>query len=147
MEKHEPFSLEILTPQKPFLVKKVTMAVVPSQDGDCGVLSGMAPLLCALRGGVVCLFDEQLEASERYFVPGGAAWITRERTVLLVPEIVEVARIDVHTTKAEIRKIEEQTNDAKSDKKGEGKVHDAQTAARLETLRQRLESVTNLPYH
>ena len=140
-EQHDTLSLEILTPEKPFLVKQTTMVVVPSQDGDCGAMAGMAPLLCALRAGVVCLFDERLEAVERYFVPSGTAWMTRERAVLLVPEIVELARIDLHATKEDIRKLKAQIkNDAKDDAK------DNETAFRLEVLRQKHDAVVNIPY-
>ncbi len=137
-EQHETLSLEILTPEKPFLVKQTTMVVVPSQDGDCGVLAGMAPLLCALRAGVVCLFDEGLEAVERYFVPGGSAWITRERAVLLVPEIVELALIDLHATKEELRKLEAQEQ--------RGDTREETTISRLEVLRRKHEAITNIPY-
>ncbi len=142
-EQHETLSLEILTPEKPFLVKQTTMVVVPSQDGDCGVMAGMAPLLCALRAGVVCLFDDKLDAVERYFVPSGTAWITREKTVLLVPEIVELERIDLHTTKEEIRTLEVQE---KNEERSGGGMQDVDTARRLEVLRQKYYSVSNIPY-
>lgn len=137
-EQHETLSLEILTPEKPFLVKEVTMVVVPSQEGDCGVLAGMAPLLCALRAGVVCLFDENLDAVERYFVPSGTAWITRKRTVLLLPQIVELARIDLHILKEESLRLEAQERS--------GDKSDAQTALRLEVLRQKHDAVIDIPY-
>ena len=142
-EQHETLSLEILTPEKPFLVKQTTMVVVPSQDGDCGVMAGMAPLLCALRAGVVCLFDDKLDAVERYFVPSGTAWITREKTVLLVPEIVELERIDLHTTREEIRTLEVQEKNEEGAREG---MQDVDTARRLEVLRQKYYSVSNIPY-
>ena len=145
-EEHETLSLEILTPEKPFLVKQTTMVVVPSQDGDCGVLVGMAPLLCALRAGVVCLFDEKLDAVERYFVPSGTAWITRERVVLLVPEILELARIDPHATREEIRKLEAQKREEeRGEARGEGRNED-RTTLLLEVLRQKHEAISNIPY-
>ena len=133
-EQHETFSLEILTPEKPFLIKETTLVVVPSREGDFGAMAGIAPLLCALRAGVVCLFNEKLEAVERYFVPGGTAWVTRERAVLLVSEVLELTRIDPHATRAEILKLEAQEN------------LDEQTAFQLEVLRQKYSSVRNIPY-
>ena len=134
-EQHETILLEILTPEKPFLTKEVTLVVVPSQEGDIGVMARIAPILCALRPGVVCIFDEKLNANERYFVASGTAWIKPDKVILLVPEVFDLKRTDDHTTLEEIKKIE-----------AKGENLDEDSSLQLATLRQKHYSLQNTPY-
>ncbi len=134
-EQHETISLEILTPEKPFLAKEVTLVVVPSQEGDLGVMARIAPMLCALRPGVICIFDEMLNATERYFVASGTAWVDDRKVTLLVPEVFDLKRTDDHTTLEKIKKIE-----------AKGTNLDEESSLQLAVLRQKHYNLQNIPY-
>ena len=134
-EQHETILLEILTPEKTFLTKEVTLVVVPSEEGDLGVMAHIAPMLCSLRPGVICIFDEKLNANERYFVASGTAWINDNKAILLVPEVFDLKKTDDHTTLEEIKKIE-----------AKGENIDQESKLQLATLRQKHYSLQNIPY-
>ena len=47
------FQLELVSPEKLLLSAPVEMAVIPAAEGEMGVLPGHAPMIVALRGGVI----------------------------------------------------------------------------------------------
>lgn len=134
-DQHAKITLEILTPEKPFLTKEVVLVVVPSKEGDLGAMAQSAPLLCALRIGTICIFDERLLPTERYFVSSGTAWITGVKTVLLVPEVFDLKHTDDHTVQEEIKSLESRR-----------KADDEESLTQLEVLRAKHYALQNLPY-
>ncbi len=49
----DPFTFDLVSPEKLLLSEDVEMVVVPGAEGDFGVLIGHAPLISALRPGVI----------------------------------------------------------------------------------------------
>lgn len=47
------FQLELVSPEKLLLSRAVEMVVFPAAEGEMGVLAGHAPMIVALRGGVI----------------------------------------------------------------------------------------------
>jgi F0F1-type ATP synthase epsilon subunit len=66
------FQLELVSPERLLLSRQVEMAVIPSAEGEMGVLPGHSPMIVALRGGVISVRENGAE-SERLFVAGGFA--------------------------------------------------------------------------
>jgi len=56
------------------------------------VLPGHAPMIVALRGGVVAV-SEGGQITDRLFVPGGFAEITADRVTILADEATPVAQL------------------------------------------------------
>ena len=69
------------------------MVVVPGAEGDFGVLVGHAPLISALRPGVIDTYSGT-SVDKRIFVAGGFAEVTGERCTVLAEEAVPVSDID-----------------------------------------------------
>mgnify|MGYP000629705117 CR=1 FL=1 len=63
---------ELVSPEKLLVSEAVEMVVVPGAEGDIGVLPGHAPLITALRLGVICIFANKVVVW-RIFVAGGFA--------------------------------------------------------------------------
>ena len=51
-------SLEIVSPEKLLLSRPVDMVVIPASEGDMGVLAGHAPLVTALRPGIIVVYRD-----------------------------------------------------------------------------------------
>ncbi len=86
------FQLEFVSPEKLLLSRPVEMAVLPAAEGEMGVLPGHAPMIVALRGGVIRVTENGLE-TEKLFVAGGFAEITPSRVTILADEATPVAEL------------------------------------------------------
>ncbi len=105
---------ELVSPERLLASKAVDMVVVPGGDGDFGVLPGHAPLLSTVRPGVILVYDGR-EISDRIFVAGGFAEVTRERCTVLAEVAMPVSEIDTNTTEQDLRDAQEDVATATSD--------------------------------
>ncbi len=88
-----PIDLEIVSPDRVLLRRPVDMVVMPAWDGELAAMPLHAPMMVALRGGVITL-HEGGQATDRFFVAGGFAEITPERCTILADEAVPVGEVD-----------------------------------------------------
>jgi F-type H+-transporting ATPase subunit epsilon len=86
------FQLELVSPEKLLLSRQVEMVVIPAAEGEMGVLPGHAPMIVALRGGVIRVIEGGKDV-ERLFVAGGFAEVTPERVTVLADEATPVAEL------------------------------------------------------
>lgn len=100
------FELELVSPEKLLLSRAVEMAVIPAAEGEMGVLPGHAPMIVALRGGVISV-TENGQVTDRLFVAGGFAEVTPERCTVLADEATPVAQLSRAAAESRIREAEE----------------------------------------
>lgn len=86
------FELELVSPEKLLLSRTVEMVIIPAVEGDMGVLGGHAPMIVALKGGVISVRENGQE-TERMFVRGGFANIGPSRVTILADDARPVAEI------------------------------------------------------
>jgi F-type H+-transporting ATPase subunit epsilon len=86
------FQLELVSPEKLLLSRAVEMAVLPAAEGEMGVLPGHAPMIVALRGGVISVTSNG-QVTDQLFVGGGFAEVTPERCTVLADEATPVAQL------------------------------------------------------
>ncbi|MBR0649857.1 ATP synthase F1 subunit epsilon [Roseomonas terrae] len=86
------FQLEFVSPEKLLLSRPVEMAVLPAAEGEMGVLPGHAPMIVALRGGVISVTEDG-QVTERLYVAGGFAEVTPTRVTILADEATPVAEL------------------------------------------------------
>jgi F-type H+-transporting ATPase subunit epsilon len=89
----ETIAFELVSPERLLLARPVEMVVVPGTEGDFGVLPRHAPLIAAVRPGVIAIFEGG-KVAERIFVAGGFAEVTAERCTVLAERAMPVADID-----------------------------------------------------
>jgi F-type H+-transporting ATPase subunit epsilon len=97
------FQLELVSPEKLLLSRPVEMAVIPAAEGEMGVLAGHAPMIVALRGGVIAV-HEGGQVTERLFVAGGFAEVAPDRVTILADEATPLASLS--KSEAERRLVE-----------------------------------------
>jgi F-type H+-transporting ATPase subunit epsilon len=87
---------------------------VPGVEGEFTVLAGHAPVLSALRPGVV---DATLSDARtvRVFVKGGFAEVDAERLIVLAERAFDVASIDAAGVSAELQTAEAELAAATTD--------------------------------
>ena len=96
---------ELVTPERMALSQDATQVVVPGLEGYFTVLPGHAPVISALRPGVV---DVTLpDASKaRIFVKGGFAEVDQEQLTVLAERALDVEAMDAGTIAAELAAAE-----------------------------------------
>jgi F-type H+-transporting ATPase subunit epsilon len=126
---------ELVSPERLLASKPVDMVVVPGGDGDFGVLPGHSPLLSTVRAGVILVYNGR-EVSDRIFVAGGFAEVTRERCTVLAEVAMPVSEIDTGAAEQELRDAREDADAAKSDMERDNANRRADVAqAKLEAVR------------
>jgi F-type H+-transporting ATPase subunit epsilon len=112
----EKIKFELVAPERLLIDESVDMVVVPGVEGDFGVLARHAPLIAAVRPGVINVHDEGA-IKERIFVGGGFAEVTGERCTVLADEAVPIAEIDRAATEKAIADLTEKLSVADPDEK------------------------------
>ena len=97
---------ELVSPERLLVSQGVDMVVVPGEEGDFGVLPGHALFLSGVRPGVIEIYDGD-KISDRIFVAGGFAEVTRKRCTVLAEEAVNLAEVERATVEARIRDNEQ----------------------------------------
>ena len=102
----EKIKFELVAPEKLLIDEPVDMVVVPGVEGDFGVLARHAPLIAAVRPGVINVHNDGA-ITERIFVGGGFAEVTGERCTVLADEALPIAEIDRSATETAIADLTE----------------------------------------
>jgi F-type H+-transporting ATPase subunit epsilon len=108
------FKFELVTPERMVIAEQASKVVVPGVEGAFTVLPNHAPVISALRPGVV---DATLgEAhSVRVFVKGGFAEVDADRLIVLAERALNVEDMDGAAIAQEIQAAEAELAAATSD--------------------------------
>jgi F-type H+-transporting ATPase subunit epsilon len=108
------FKFELVTPERMLLSEDAAQVVVPGVEGEFTVLAGHAPVVSALRPGVVnaTLGDA---GSKRVFVKGGFAEVDAERLIVLAERAIDLGSIDAAGIAAELQTAEAELAAATTD--------------------------------
>jgi F-type H+-transporting ATPase subunit epsilon len=96
---------ELVTPERMALSEDAAQVVMPGVEGEFTVLPGHAPVISALRPGVieVSLPDN---SKTRIFVKGGFAEIDGDHLTVLAERAIDVAAMDAAIIAAELQTAE-----------------------------------------
>lgn len=108
------FNFEIITPHEKVLTKEAERVILRTVEGDMGVLANHAPFVSELAPGEMKVVAEGYE--ERFFVSGGFLEISREKTLVLADEAVNVKDIDVAQAKREAEEAKAKLAKLKEDR-------------------------------
>ena len=90
--------LSIVTPAREVVNADVDSVVAPGTEGEFGVLPGHAPLLAALKPGVVRWSTGSVNAAVA--IGGGFAEVTQERVTVLAPAAEKPEQVDAAEAEA-----------------------------------------------
>jgi F-type H+-transporting ATPase subunit epsilon len=96
------FKFELVTPERMALSEDAAQVVVPGVEGEFTVLPGHAPVISALRPGVIEVVLPDARKS-RIFVKGGFAEVDADRLTVLAERALPVETMD---TAAELETAE-----------------------------------------
>lgn len=105
---------ELVSPERLLFSESVDMVVVPGSEGDFGALPQHAPMITAVRPGVIDVYQDG-KVRERIFVAGGFAEVTATRLTVLAEEAVKVADLADDQVTSRVRAAEEAIEEADSE--------------------------------
>ena len=89
----EEFKIEIVNPEKSFLLKEdVTEVVVPAFEGEMGILRDHISIISFLKPGVIKIFSKSGE--ENYYVEDGNVKFKNNNLSVLTSSIYNIKDID-----------------------------------------------------
>ncbi len=105
---------DLVSPEQMLLSDDVDMVTLPGAEGYFGVLSGHAPVLSALRPGVI-----EVKGGEtpdmRIFIRGGFAEVEAKKVVVLAEEAIPLEDFDLAALDSRIKDAEEDLVAAKTE--------------------------------
>lgn len=98
--------LDVITPERSVVSETVDAVTIPTMNGEIGVLPAHAPLISALRAGV--LSYTKGAATNRLMVSGGFVEVGAERVSVLADTAEFAEEINPATARAEREQLERQ---------------------------------------
>jgi F-type H+-transporting ATPase subunit epsilon len=103
------FHFDLVSPEKLLFAGEVGQVDLPGSEGDLGVLAGHAPLVTALRPGIIVVFREGGDL--RVVVNGGFAEVGPAGLTVLADMAVPIEEFDQAVLAGEIKDTEEDLAD------------------------------------
>lgn len=107
------FHLDVVTPERAVLSRKVEEVIAPGYQGEFGVLKGHAAFLTTLKHGQVTVYDE--EGKIYMAISGGFAEVTPDRVIILAEEAQIAREIDVVKAQKDLDIAKEKLNNLAKD--------------------------------
>lgn len=96
--------LEIVTPEKRVVDETVDSVTVPTLSGEAGILPNHAPLISALKPGILSFSNKG--AIERLAVAGGFVEVSSDKVSVLTDVAETAAEVDLEAVRADKQEAE-----------------------------------------
>jgi F-type H+-transporting ATPase subunit epsilon len=100
------FKANLVSPEKLLFSDEVDQVDLPGLEGDFGVLAGHAPIVAALRPGIVVILRDA-NTRQRFVVLGGLAEFSKEELTILADTASTVEEFDLTDLMARIDEMQD----------------------------------------
>ena len=105
----EDFKIEIVNPEKSFLVKEdVSEVIVPAFEGEMGILKDHIPIISFLKPGIIKILSKS--GNESYYVEDGIIEFKNNNLSILTSTILNLIDLDKSKQQDLIKQAEEEVN-------------------------------------
>ena len=105
----EEFKVEIVNPEKSFLVKEDVMeVVVPAFEGEMGILKDHISIISFLKPGIIKILSKS--GDENYYVEDGIVEFKNNNLSVLTSSIFSLKKIEKNKLQDLLTKAEEEAN-------------------------------------
>ncbi|MEK9874907.1 MAG: ATP synthase F1 subunit epsilon [Pelagibacteraceae bacterium] len=102
----DEFKIEIVNPEKSFLLKEdVTEVVVPAYEGEIGILKDHISIISFLKPGVIKVISKSVE--EKFYVDDGIIEFKDNNLSILTSSIINLKDLDKNKIDELLKKAEE----------------------------------------
>ena len=105
----EEFKIEIVNPEKSFLLKEdVNEVVVPAFEGEMGILKDHISIISFLKPGIITIYAKSGE--EKFYVEDGIIEFKNNNLSVLTSSIFNLKEIEKNMLQDLLKKAEEEVN-------------------------------------
>ena len=103
----EKITVEIISPDKSVIKTQAIEAVIPSYEGEMGILKDHIPLITFLRPGLIKIINED---QKDFFVEDGTVEFSENNLLILTSTAKELSKINKNTLDALLNQAEKKIN-------------------------------------
>ena len=105
----EEFKVEIVNPEKSFLVKEdVSEVVVPAFEGEMGILKNHIPIISFLKPGIIKILSKS--GNENYYIEDGIVEFKNDNLSVLTSSIFNLNDMDKSKLQDLLKLAEKESN-------------------------------------
>ena len=105
----EDFKIEIVNPEKSFLIKEdVSEVVVPAFEGEMGILKDHISIISFLKPGIIKISSKS--GTENYYIEDGIVEFKNNNLSILTSTIFNIVDLDKSKQENLLKKAEEEAN-------------------------------------
>jgi len=105
----EEFKIEIVNPEKSFLVQEdISEVVVPAFEGEMGILKDHISIISFLKPGIIKIFSKS--GNKNYYVEDGIVEFKNNNLSILTSAIFNIADLDKSKQENLLKKAEEEAS-------------------------------------
>ena len=97
------FKVEIISPSKTLIKAETTEVIIPSYEGEMGILKDHVPLITFLRPGLIKIIGEK---EKKYFVEDGTVEFFDNFLLILTSTAKEITSFDSNNIETQITDAE-----------------------------------------
>ena len=109
----DKFTVEIISPDQTILKQETSEVVIPSFEGQMGILNNHIPLITFLRPGIITI---KAEGEKKYYVEEGTVEFSNNNLLILTSTAKDVDNLDKIQINDLIQKAEANLNAQSTDK-------------------------------
>ena len=103
----EKITVEIISPDKSVIKTQAIEAVIPSYEGEMGILKDHIPLITFLRPGLIKIINED---QKDFFVEDGTVEFSENNLLILTSTAKELSKINKNTLDVLLNQAEKKFN-------------------------------------
>ena len=109
----EIFTVEIISPDQTILKQEANEVIIPSFEGQMGILKNHIPLITFLRPGIITI---KAEGEKKFYVEEGTVEFSNNNLLILTSTVRDLANFDKSLVNELLQKAEANLNTESNDK-------------------------------
>ena len=123
----DKFTVEIISPDQTILKQETNEVIIPSFEGQMGILNNHIPLITFLRPGIITI---KAEGEKRFYIEEGTVEFSNNNLLILTSTARDLVNLDKSKINELLQKVEANLNNQSTDKER------YITSYKLETLKE-----------
>ena len=109
----DKFTVEIISPDQTILKQETNEVIIPSFEGQMGILNNHIPLITFLRPGIITI---KADSEKKYYVEEGTVEFSNNNLLILTSTARDIAHLDKSKINELLQKVEANLNTQSTDK-------------------------------
>ena len=109
----DKFTVEIISPDQTIFKQETNEVIIPSFEGQMGILKNHIPLITFLRPGIIAI---KTEGEKKFYVEEGTVEFSNNNLLILTSTAKDLANFDKSEINEMLQKVEANLNTESTDK-------------------------------